>query len=94
MAKWGNATVQPFRAYFSEIEVLESHTDIELPGEASTTTIVGDVNGDGNVNVMDITALIDVIMNDDTSNPRADVNGDGEINVIDITALIDIIMNM
>ena len=94
VAKWGNATVQPFRAYFSELEALESHTDIELPGEASTTTIVGDVNGDGDVNVIDITALIDVIMNDDTSNPRADVNGDGEINVIDITALIDIIMNM
>ena len=53
----------------------------------------GDVNGDGDVNVIDITALIDAIMNDDTSNPRADVNEDGEINVIDITALIDIIMN-
>ena len=56
--------------------------------------LVGDVNGDGDINVIDITALIDVIMNDDTTNPRADVNGDGDINVIDITALIDIIMNM
>ena len=54
--------------------------------------VAGDVNGDGDVNVIDITALIDEIMNDGT-NPRADVNGDGEINVIDITALIDIIMN-
>ena len=54
--------------------------------------IPGDVNDDGDVNVIDITALIDIIMNDGT-NPRADVNGDGEINVIDITALIDIIMN-
>ena len=62
--------------------------------KADTPATVGDVNGDGDINVIDITALIDVIMNDDTSNPRADVNGDGEINVIDITALIDIIMNM
>ena len=53
----------------------------------------GDVNGDGDINVMDITALIDVIMNDG-DNPRADVNEDGNINVMDITALIDIIMNM
>ena len=52
----------------------------------------GDVNGDDDVNVMDITALIDIIMNDGT-NPRADVNEDGDINVMDITALIDIIMN-
>ena len=61
--------------------------------EAPEEFLRGDVNGDGDVNVIDITALIDAIMNDDTSNPRADVNEDGEINVIDITALIDIIMN-
>ena len=53
----------------------------------------GDVNGDGEVNVLDITALIDIIMNDITDNPRADVNEDGHIDVVDITALIDIIMN-
>ena len=59
---------------------------------AQQAALKGDVNGDGDVNVIDITALIDEIMNDGT-NPRADVNEDGEINVIDITALIDIIMN-
>lgn len=53
----------------------------------------GDVNGDGEVDVRDITALIDVIMNSISDNPRADVNGDGDIDVRDITALIDIIMN-
>ncbi|MBQ1611635.1 MAG: dockerin type I repeat-containing protein, partial [Muribaculaceae bacterium] len=53
---------------------------------------LGDVNGDGEVDVRDITALIDVIMNDGV-NPRADVNEDGEIDVRDISALIDIIMN-
>ena len=60
--------------------------------ESTVTGKPGDVNGDGDVNVMDITALIDIIMNDGT-NPRADVNEDGDINVMDITALIDIIMN-
>ncbi len=53
----------------------------------------GDVNGDGEVDVRDITALIDVIMNSIADNPRADVNGDTDIDVRDITALIDIIMN-
>ena len=60
--------------------------------EEGETLVVGDVDGDGEVNVIDITALIDIIMNDGTD-PSADVNEDGEINVIDITALIDIIMN-
>ncbi len=94
VAKWGNATVEPFRAYFTELEALENHTDIELPGEATTPSYLrGDVNGDGEVDVRDITALIDVIMNSITDNPRADVNEDGDIDVRDITALIDIIMN-
>ena len=56
-------------------------------------SLQGDVNGDGEVDVRDITALIDVIMNSITDNPRADVNQDGDIDVRDITALIDIIMN-
>ena len=65
--------------------------EVTLFGNA--TGLQGDVNGDGEVNVVDITALIDAIMNDITDNPRADVNGDGNIDVVDITALIDIIMN-
>ena len=83
-----------------------SHTDKEYahidggpsnPGyftDANAPVVVpGDVNGDGEVDVRDITALIDVIMNSISDNPRADVNGDSDIDVRDITALIDIIMN-
>ncbi len=53
----------------------------------------GDVNHDGEVDVRDITALIDVIMNSSV-NPEADVNRDGDIDVRKITALIDIIMSL
>ncbi len=55
----------------------------------------GDVNGDGEVNVADINACIDVILGGLVSSEtrtRADVNGDGEINVADINAIIDIIL--
>ena len=51
----------------------------------------GDVNGDGEVDVRDITELIDIIMNSGQST-AADVNNDGDIDVRDITELIDIIM--
>ena len=66
--------------------------ELFMSGYTLSTAVSGDVNGDNDVNVMDITALIDIIMNDG-DNPQADVNGDGQINVMDITALIDIIMN-
>ena len=51
------------------------------------------MNGDGEVNIADVNAVIDMILggNDDTT--AADVNGDGEINIADINAVIDIILS-
>ncbi len=49
----------------------------------------GDVNGDGEVNVADISAIISV-MAGTAEYDNADVNGDSEINVADISAVITI----
>ena len=53
--------------------------------------VPGDVNGDGEVNIADINAVIDIILNG-SKNPSGDVNGDGETNIADINAVIDIIL--
>ena len=52
---------------------------------------VGDVNGDGTVNIADVTALIDYLLDSSASVnvDAADVNGDGAVNIADVTALID-----
>ena len=53
----------------------------------------GDINGDGEVNVSDVTALINKILGSSTySDASCDINGDGEINVSDVTALINLIL--
>lgn len=52
----------------------------------------GDVNIDGEVNIADVNAVIDVILTSGTLS-TADVNGDGEVNIADINALLDIILN-
>ena len=53
----------------------------------------GDINGDGEVNVSDVTALINKILGSSTySDAVCDINGDGEINVSDVTALINKIL--
>ena len=52
---------------------------------------VGDVNGDLEVNIADINAVIDIILNG-SGNPCGDVNGDGEINIADINAVVNIIL--
>ena len=49
----------------------------------------GDVNGDGEVDVADISAVITVMAKGEKT-PEADVNGDGEVDVADISAVITI----
>ncbi len=52
-----------------------------------------DVNGDGEVNIADINAILSAIMGYENL-PIYDVNGDGEITVADINAIIKIILDM
>jgi hypothetical protein len=58
--------------------------------------IKGDVNGDGNVTIADVTALVNIILGKDTEgvydHEAADVNGDGGITIADVTALVNIIL--
>ena len=57
---------------------------------------VGDVNGDGEVTIGDITALIDILLggfaNYDTRH-RSDVNFDKEMTIADVTTLIDFLLS-
>ena len=51
----------------------------------------GDVNDDGQVNVKDVTALIDLLLSgEEFQSEVADVDGNGKINIHDVSALIDI----
>ena len=53
----------------------------------------GDINGDGVVNVTDVTALINVILGSASYDASlCDINGDGTINVTDVTALLNLIL--
>ncbi len=52
---------------------------------------LGDVNLDGEINIADINAVIDVILSSSQGN-AADVNGDGEVNVADVNSVIDMIL--
>ena len=64
---------------------------VALPQTANAQDIHGDVNGDREVNIADVNAVIDVILSNG-SNAAADVNSDGEISVADVNVLIDIIL--
>ena len=56
----------------------------------------GDVNGDGEVNIADINAIINIILGGSASadvQQRADVDKNSEINIGDVNSIINIILN-
>ena len=53
----------------------------------------GDVNGDLEINIADVNAVINIILGENDDNTTADVNGDGEINIADVNAIIDMILD-
>ncbi len=57
------------------------------------TPIVGDVNGDGYVNITDVTTLTDLLIIGTEGPTSSDVNGDGRVSIEDVTALIDLLLN-
>ena len=64
--------------------------------EGITVVEPGDIDGDGVLNVKDVSDLIDLILAGTASiedYPAADVNGDGNINVADMTSLIDMLLS-
>ena len=54
----------------------------------------GDVNGDGSVNIEDITAMINLLLhgNGSTYNAAADMDQDGNVSITDVTLLIDCVL--
>ena len=55
----------------------------------------GDLNQDGNINVLDIVLTVSSVLGYGTLNGEqilaADINMDGQVNVLDITLIIDIL---
>ena len=65
-------------------------TDVYLP-YLDGDGVTGDVNGDGEVGIADVNALIDMILSGNVSE-SGDVNGDGEVSIADVNKVIAIIL--
>lgn len=87
------AAVQAIKTYLNQRFV---YLDTKFKELSASSTRKGDINGDGEVNVADVTTLVDYILgkNPTSCNEGAcDINGDNEINVSDVTSLVDIILS-
>ena len=55
----------------------------------------GDANGDGKVDIVDVTMTISYILGQNPAGfnqQAADVTGDGKVDIVDVTSIIDIIL--
>ena len=71
--------------------------DMYFSNDGSTTPTykVGDVNMDGDVNISDVTALLDYLLSGDATGidlNAADVSEDGDVTISDVTSLIDMLL--
>ena len=62
--------------------------------EDTAFTILGDINQDGIVDVLDVIILVNHILSPASVElDGADLNGDGEVNILDVVALVNIILS-
>ena len=85
------ANVADYKFYALAIDEVGNIQETKPNPIGVSSGLKGDVNGDGEVNISDVNAIINMILGGGT-NPAADVNNDGEINIADVNAVIDIIL--
>ena len=60
---------------------------------AGATFLRGDVDGDGNVSIADVTALIDILLCGTAAPAAADADEDGTVGIADVTTIIDYLLS-
>jgi len=62
----------------------------ELIDEAFT--LLGDMNGDENLNVLDVILIVNIALGNSDFDLNGDMNSDGGINILDVVLLVNIIL--
>lgn len=79
----------------------ESNVAVGMPSNPlmfclNNVGVPGDVNGDGDIDIVDVTSTIGYVIHQvpaDFIFKAADVNNDGTVDIVDVTSIIDMIIN-
>ena len=69
-----------------------SYTAIEVGAPTPPPTIPGDLNGDGQVDIADVNAVINMMLGKVSPTAAGDVTGDGNVDISDVNAVINIML--
>jgi hypothetical protein len=90
--------LEPETTYRYRVAADDGDAISEYSGYVTVTTaarqvISGDVDGDGVVDVADVTAIVECILSEDVTLEQFDVNNDGAVDVADITKVVSVILS-
>ena len=68
------------------------HTYTQVITLSYNETILGDLDGNGTINILDVILLINMILNSNLQD-SGDINNDGSVNILDVVQLVNIILN-
>ncbi len=77
----------------SDMSFTMPKSDVTITVTWKLAGLKGDVNRDGNVDISDVVALVNIILNSSSDHQEeADLNNDGNIDISDVVALVNIIL--
>ena len=92
-------TADAFRAFVTTTAAAGDVLTIDVDSiiNPQGTVLMGDVNNDGLINIVDVSTTINYILGnapEGFSIKAADMNGDGFVNVSDVTTMISVILHL
>ena len=63
------------------------------PAVMNSGSILGDVNGDGLISILDIVMMINMVLDNEETQDSADINADGVVDVLDIILAVNIVLD-
>ena len=83
-----NTNVLIANSKFSDTETMDINFSLSI------NSITGDLNSDGDANILDIVILVEHILSSATVELEgSDINNDGDTNILDVVQLVNIILN-
>ena len=68
------------------------HTYTQVITLSYNEVIIGDLNFDGIINVIDVVLLVNIVLNNEIDS-NADINNDGTVDILDVVQIINFILN-
>ena len=88
-----NSTIEYFITATSILGDMSSHPNAGWHVFETPNSILGDLNLDNDINILDVIILVNHILSSaNVELDGADINNDGDINILDIVSLVNIIL--